>query len=62
MTEKEREIFADVYRFYSKHRDAHTDEDWKQVVYEMAQLDIKHNSPLCRNLVVAVVESLPNNK
>lgn len=61
MTEAERQIFADAYNFYKKHRNASTDEDWRQAIYDMAQIDIKHNAPLCRNLIIAVVDSLPNN-
>lgn len=62
MTEKEREIFVDIYKFYNKHRDAKTEEEWGQVVIDLAHIDTKHNATLCRNLLIAACDSLPNNK
>ena len=57
--ENERQIFADVYRFYTTYRLAQSEEAFKAASTEMSKIDCKYNSKLCRNLLLAVWESLP---
>lgn len=62
ITEKEKEIFADVFRFFKKHKDNDTLDQWVGAAKEMGEIDTKHNMPLCRNLLTAVWDTFFQNK
>ena len=62
MTAKEREVFADVYRFYQKHRTNTSDAQWQMAAHEMGEIENKHNSPLCRNMLIAIWDAFFDQK
>jgi hypothetical protein len=58
--ETEKAIFADIYRFYIKHRGNTDAAQWEDAAHELAEIDQRHKELLCTNMLVAVWSSFFN--
>ena len=55
MPQSEREIFADIYKFYETYYNPESDEKWEAYAVEMTRIMNKHkNHPLCVKMILAV--------
>lgn len=54
---KEAAAFGEVYCFYQKYfKVENTDEYWEAVVKESSEINKKHNMPICKELLLAVLK------
>ena len=55
MWDKYKEIYTDVWQLHKKHFGR---PDWDSFVVEMQELNEKHKSKFCEDLLIAVAENL----
>lgn len=53
--EKYKEIYTDAWKIHKKHFER---TDWDSFVEEMQEINKKHNSKFCSDLLVAIAEDL----
>lgn len=51
-----RQIFSDVYKFYTKWVDINNDENWSSLLNDVHEIHIKHPSEYCRKMLIETID------